>query len=447
MPMSAHLAIKNCRVVLPHGVFNGGVAISDGKISKIASDSQLPSDAVDGKERYLLPGAIDSHVHFREPGYEYKEDFSTGSMAAAAGGVTTVIDMPSGIPYIDSVENLKKKFALIAGRSSVDYGQNCMIADYNLDELEGMIKAGAIGFKLYMSKTAVKVSIPSDGAIFEAFSRLAKIGATTSVHAENDSIISFYMEKVKNEGRKDISAYAEGRPRLAEAEAIQRIAIFSSYAGNKIHILHLTSKDGLEQVVRWKQTGVKITVETCPQYLLLGNKQLEKLGSIARINPPIRGDDEIPALWEGINNGQIDTLGSDHSPHKLEEKYKEDVWEAASGFNGVETLVPLMLTEVHTGRISIERYVKLVSENPAKIFGLYPKKGVIEIGSDADLILVDFKESVIKSDRLKSKTKVTPFDGWRVRGIPSICFLRGEKIMEDGEVIGRPSGKMVRELG
>jgi len=448
--MAVDLVLKDCKVVLPDGrLFSGGVAVNHGKISKVSADASLPSGGViiRGRGRYLLPGAIDSHVHFREPGYEYKEDFGTGSMAAAAGGVTTVIDMPSGIPYIDSVENLKKKFDLVRGRSFVDYGQNGMIADYNIGELEGMVRLGAVGFKLYMSKTAVKVSLANDGTILEAFKRLAGLGVTTAVHAENDAIITLYMEKVQKEGRKDILSYASGRPRVAEAEAIQRAAILCRYAANRIHILHLSSKDGLAQVVRWKRDRVSVTAETCPHYLLLNRRLLEKVGSIGRINPPIRGsEDDRLALWKGVANGGIDTIGSDHSPHRPDEKTKADVWEAASGFSGVETIVPLMLTQVKKGRLTMQRYVELLSKNPARIFGLYPRKGAIRVGSDADLTLVDLrKRSIIRSDRLRSKTKVTPFDNWEVTGTPELSLLRGAVIMREGEVVGRPIGKMLRD--
>lgn len=447
--MAPDLVLRNCRMVLPTGIVRGGVAVTGGRISKIASDSNLPraERTVDGAGRHLLPGPIDSHVHLREPGYEYKEDFKTGTMAAAAGGVTTVVDMPSGIPYIDSVENLKMKFRLVSGRAYVDYGQNGMLGDDNLEELEGMVRGGAVGFKLYMSKTAVKVNVPSDYAILEAFARLAKLGVTTSVHAENEAMITHGMEKMERSGAKDIFSYAEARPRIAEVEAIRRVALFSRHAGNKIHILHMTSAAGTEQVAEAKRSGTRITGETCPHYLLLSPSQLTKLGSVARINPPIRGsEDDRAALWRAVASGTIDTIGSDHSPHRPDEKEKENVWEAASGFTGVETIVPLMLTQVRERRITLRRFVQLLSENPAKVSGVYPKKGTLKVGSDADMVLVDFKRGYrIRSERLKSKTKVTPFDGWEVKASPVASFLRGRQIMEDGEVIGEPEGAMVGE--
>jgi dihydroorotase len=449
--MAPELVVRNCKVVLPKGVLNGGVAVAGGRISKIASDPNLPraDSVVDGRGRYLLPGPIDSHVHLREPGYEYKEDFRTGTMAAAAGGVTSVVDMPSGVPYIDSVEHLRMKFGLAAGRAFVDYGQNCMLGDDNLDELEGMVNAGAVGFKLYMSKTAVKVSVPSDAAVLDAFGRLAKLGVATSVHAENDAIITRGMEKVERSGAKDIFSYAEGRPKIAEVEAIQRVALFSRHSGNRIHILHLTSRDGVGEVAKAKKSGTAITGETCPHYLLLTRGDLGRVGSIARINPPIRGNEgDRAALWEAVANGTIDTIGSDHSPHRPDEKEKENVWEAASGFAGVETIVPLMLTQVRKRRITLRRFVQLLSENPARMLDIYPKKGALRVGSDADFLLADFRRGFkIRSEDLKSKTKVTPFEGWEVTASPAASFLRGKMIMQDGEVIGEPSGAGVKATG
>jgi dihydroorotase len=291
----------------------------------------------------------------------------------------------------------------------------------------------------------VKVSVPNDGAILESFKRLAKIKMTTSVHAENDAIISFYMQQMERSGATDIISYSRARSSIAEAEAIQRAALLSRYAGNRIHIVHLSSRDALREVVRWKRARVSLTGETCPHYLLLRKKHLLELGSVAKINPPIRsGEDDRLELWKGVRNGSIDTIGSDHSPHTPEEKMKENVWEAAAGFAGVETMVPLMLTQVRKGRLTIERFSKLLCENPARMLGIYPKKGAIRIGSDADFILVDFaRRSVIKSDHLKSKTKVTPFDNWEVTGVPIMSFLRGSRIMEEGEAVCGPTGRLV----
>ncbi|MEM2890201.1 MAG: dihydroorotase family protein, partial [Candidatus Hadarchaeum sp.] len=283
---------------------------------------------------------------------------------------------------------------------------------------------------------------PSNGLIFESFKELAKIGLPVSVHAEDKNITQYYMEKLKTTTKEPI-AHCWARPPIAEEEGIQLLTLFAAQAGNKVHLVHTSC--GTDLIKKAKAAGAKITAETCPQYLVFSEEDMRVKGSVLKINPPVRNKALVQRLIEAVNDGTIDTIGSDHAPHSVEEKTKESIWEASSGCIGVETMVPVMLTLVNKGLIKLGRLVELGAENPARIFGLYPKKGAIMVGSDADFTIVDMgAEKIIKAEELHSKQKITPFEGFRVQGIPVYTILRGEIVAERGEVLDGPKGRFVR---
>jgi len=260
--------------------------------------------------------------------------------------------------------------------------------------------------------------------------------------------VDFFTAKLKEEGRTDALAHLESHPIVAETEAIKRAILFAKETCCKLHIHHMSSKDGVELVRESKAKGIGVSTETGPHYLLLNSENYEKLGSILKINLPVRSAENGEALWEGLKDGTVEVIATDHSPHTEEEKIKDNIWEASSGFPGVETSLPLMLTQVNEGRISLNQYVKLVSENPARLFNMYPQKGNFNIGTDADFTIVDMeKESVIDKNRLHSKTKITPFDGYKVKGVPVFTIIRGKIVMKDGKIIGKPQGRKIDPIG
>jgi dihydroorotase (multifunctional complex type) len=264
------------------------------------------------------------------------------------------------------------------------------------------------------------------------------------VHAENNQIMQYLIKKLKAAGRTDPLAHVETRPNIAEAESISKIILLAEAAGAKVHIYHMSSKEGVNLVKAGKERGVDVTAETGPHYLLMEDKDMLKLKSILKMNPPVRSKDNADRLWWGLLNGYVDCIATDHSPHTVEEKTNDNIWNAIPGFTGVETSVPLMLTQVNAGRLTLNQYVKLASENPAKVWDMYPQKGSVRIGSDGDLTIVDMKkESVLKSANLHSKTKVTPFDGWKVKGMPIYTIVRGKVVMKDGQLVGTHAGKIV----
>lgn len=443
------LLIQNGSLVTPQGIVRADLAVESGRILALGDRRFFPKAAATLEARGLtiLPGLVDDHVHFREPGLTHKEDIQTGSRAAAAGGVTTVLDMPNTVPPVASVEALREKRALIKGRAYVDIGLYGVIVQDNLEQLEGLATAGAIGLKVFMGETTGYIRCPEDGVLLQAMRTAARLGLRVGAHAENDSILQSIKAELISRGKTDPVDHLASRPAFAEVEAIGRGLLLSREAGSGFHVFHLSTKQGLEVIKRARRRGVDVTTEVLVGHLLFSKDDYERLGNQIRLNPPIRAQDHQDALWEGLRRGGIDALATDHAPHTREEKLAENVWEAACGFIGVETALPLMLTQVHKGRLPLESYVRLSSENPARIWGLYPRKGSLQIGADADLVIVDMKaEFTIEGAHLHNKNTLTPYEGWRVRGVPRYTVLRGEIIMAEGEVLDPPRGRFLEPL-
>ncbi len=451
--MEYDLVIKDGLVVTPEETCRASILVKEGKVAGLVAGGDVPEakQTYDADGLYVLPGVVDIHVHFREPGLTYKEDFGTGSLAAAYGGVTTVGDMPNVLPPTSTVENLKTKLAEIGKKSYVDYGVYAVIFEENLSEIAGLAEAGILGYKIFMGESVGKLPSPSDGGILEAMKAIAKTGLRLGVHAEDNSIIKYYTEKIKAQGRsdprKDYAAFLESRPNVSEAECISRAILFAQVTGCKLHIYHMSSKEGVALVGGARARGQDVTAETGPHYLLLDYSFMEKVGTVLKINPPVRAKDDSAALWQGLMNGTVQAVATDHSPHTREEKIKDNIWEAIAGFCGVETAVPLMLTEVNKGRLTLNQYVRVSSEGPAKVFNLYPQKGCLRIGSDADLTIVDMdKEGTLRAEDLHSKNKVTPFEGFKVKGMPVATIVRGVVVMRNGKIQSDPIGRWVRPI-
>jgi allantoinase len=445
------LLVSDGLVVTPRGTFKASIGIEDGVIVEIGGSASMPpaERKIDAEGLLVFPGVIDEHVHFREPGFEHKEDFRTGSMAAAAGGVTTVLDMPNTEPPTVDEHGFRVKLEAASRKSIVDFGFYAGVVPGKVEALRRLAELGAVGVKVYMSETT-GIKEPVDGLdLIRAMELAASLGLRVGVHAEEGRLIAALRELMRAVGRNDPLAHMEARPVAAEVIAIAKALLVAKITGCRLHVFHLTSGEALSVIRALSPLGIDFTVETCPHYLLLdGREALERLGNVAKVNPPIRSKSDSEALWDALRKGEIDAIGSDHAPHLPEEKGSEDVWSAPSGFPGVETMLPLMLTEVHRGRLTFTDLSRLLSEGPARIWGLYPRKGAIAIGSDGDLTIVDPNaESVIRSEGLHSRSKVTPFEGFRVRGMPVYTVVRGEVVMEKGEVReDARRGKLVRPL-
>lgn len=438
--MGLDLVVRNGIVYTPYGLINASIGVEDGKIVWIGKGIPGGERVLDVEGKLVLPGMIDMHVHFRDPGSPEREDFKTGTMSAAAGGVTTVAEMPNTTPPVISAERFREKRRIVEERAYVDFALVAGAGSMSKDEIKPLAMEGAIAYKMFMISRFKELAV-SDADMLDNLSLIAETGLPCLVHAENEELVSRGIEKARSLGRRDPLAHSEFRPPIAEAEATFRAILLAAEASAHLHICHMTSSEALDFLLWAKDRGVKVTGETSPCYLFLSRDDLRRLGPYGKVDPPLRGPEDQKALWKALRSGLLDVVASDHAPYTKEEKEKGwiDIFEAPSGSVGVETTLPLMLDSVNRGLISLERMVEVFSTNPARILGLYPKKGCISIGSDADLVVVDpSAEFEIRGENLHSKQKITPFEGYKGRGKPVITIVRGEVIWEDEEIVGRP---------
>ena len=418
------------------------VAVTDGRVSAIGAPGTLgdAAEVVDVTGLHLIPGAIDMHVHFREPGYTHKEDWETGTRAAAMGGVTTVFEMPNTHPPTRSVTEFRQKQDF-ARKACVDFGLYGLLAEDNIDEIPGLIDAGANAFKCFMGNTFGNLPSPSTGAMLEGFEIIAGSGLRISLHAETASIMAWRQAKLEAAGLNDPLYHIAARPEIVAIEAVARAAVLAEWTGARIHVLHISSAGELRPLAEAKARGVEITGETCPCYLFLESSDYDRLGSVIRVNPPVREARDSAAIWDALQNGVVDMIATDHAPHTLEEKTNDVIWKADCGFPGVETQMPLMLSEVAAGRMTLEHYVRISSANPARAFGMWPHKGRIAVGALADITAVDLaREEVIAASRLHSRGKVTPFEGRKTTGAPIHTIVRGAFVQRDRAICDGMAG-------
>ena len=449
--MTVDMVIRDGRIYTPQGFYDGDIVVEDGKIQSLTKSSlSIQADKVlDARGNLVLPGMIDMHVHFRDPGFPDREDFQSGTSAAAAGGVTTVADMPNTVPSVTSVEALREKVEIADRKALIDFALIAGAGELSADMLVSLAKGGVVGYKTFMI-ARFKELAASDGQMLDNFETIAETGLPCMIHAENEDIVSRGIEKAKALGRVDPIAHSEFRPPIAEVEATARTIMLAGETDVHLHICHMSTK-GAAKVLGWaKKRRRKVTGETSANYLLLNSEVMKKVGPYAKIDPPLRSPQDQEALWEALNGGVIDVIASDHAPYPKEDKEKgwQNIYDAPSGGTGVETTLPLMLDCVNRGLITLERLVETFAVNPAKIMGLYPRKGVLAPGSDADIIIVDpMSQFVIKGEKLHSKQKITALEGYGGKGRPLTTIVRGKVIMEGGEVVGKPGfGEYLKPL-
>ncbi|MBC7101203.1 dihydroorotase [Methanothermobacter tenebrarum] len=406
------LALENCSI--NQNIVNIGV--KDGKIASISKSPLKADKKINIKGKIILPGLIDAHVHFREPGYEYKEDFRTGSMAAAHGGFTTILDMPNTKPETNTAKEFKKKIKIASKKSIVDFGLHASIN--KIKEIEKIIPLKPASFKIFTEKIENhKISL-----IFQTL-KGSKIPVT--FHCEDPEIIEYYTSQLKDETRPEI--YSLARPSIAEELAIAKAITFSHHYNHPTHICHVSSKKALKLI---RSVRAPVTCEITPHHLLLRSKDLKKWGTITKTNPPLRPEKEA-INFKDLK--MIDIIATDHAPHTLQEK-ENNIWDAPPGIPNLEVTLKLLLTLTRKKRLKLARIQKMLSEKPASIFGL-KNKGRIKIGMDADFVVIDPKKTgKIKTDEFYSKAHYTPFEGREYIGEPIMTILRGELIMEYGEI-------------
>lgn len=439
--MTVDIVIKNGLMVLPSGITQGSLVIDDGKIIGILKSGEPKADRViDATGKVVLPGMVDMHVHLRDPGFPEREDFESGTRAAAAGGVTTVIDMPNTLPATVTLKAFNEKKAIADGKSIVDFAFIGGAGEVPHSDMIDLANAGATAFKSFLI-ARFKELAASDYTLLKHMHLLAELDRPLLVHAENGDLVDKFMEEAIASGRTDPMAHCDFRPDIAEIEAVMRCITLAAQTDCHLHICHISS-GGTVDILEWAQSiDQLVTGETSTNYLLFTKEAMNERGPYAKVDPPLRSKDDQLRLWEGLNDGTIDVLASDHAPYTKEEKEKgfDNIYDAPSGGVVIETSLPLMLNAVNKDMIGLERLVEVFSTNPAMMNGLYPMKGDIMLGSDADIVIADMNMPFhIKGENLKTIQKITPYEGMKGTGMPVMTLVRGQVVYEDGQVIGKP---------
>jgi allantoinase len=442
--MHYDLYIANALVIDEDGTWRGGLGVCDGKIVAHFTNEQDGSadTVIDAGGLPVLPGLVDAHVHFNEPGRTDWEGFTCGSMGAAAGGVTSLIDMPlNNYPAAVDGTTLRSKQAAMQGHSVVDYRFWGGLVTDNVALLPEQDAAGAIAYKAFMSNSGIDdFAAVTDGVLLDGLRHAASVGKLVAVHAESEALTSYLTAQIRASGRVDRHAWLESRPPFTELEAINRALFLARTAGARLHIVHVSIAEGIDQIAAARQSGQAVTCETCPHYLVLDEDDFIAIGPAAKCAPPLRSRKNVEALWQRVLAGQVDLIASDHSPCPTSDKQRgdQDIWAAWGGITGVQTLLPLLLDEgVYRRGMSLSLLTKLTAANPARVFGLYPRKGTLNIGADADLVIVDpHEEWTIQASELFAQHKHTPYDGRTVRGRVQTTIVRGQVVFRDGEVVG-----------
>jgi dihydroorotase len=438
--------LANAKTYLNKEIVDCSIAIENGEIYKIGKETHMPKadEKINLKNMLVLPGLIDVHVHLRDEGKAYKEDFYTGTAAAAAGGFTTVLDMPNNDPVTMSAENLKNRMRIAESRVLVNVGFYSEFPN-RLGKIEGIVAEGAVGFKLFMARQVGGLDIDDDEALREAFEQVGETGVPVAVHAEDKALLMANEEKLKRAKRHGPVAFLDAHLERVELQAVERLLKVSEQTEVRLHFCHMTTEEGLNAVIAAKKSGRNVTCEVTPQHLLLSNADFERYGLMLTMMPPLRGERHVEALWKGVVDGWVDVLGSDHAPHALSEKAAGSVWDVKVGVPGLETTLPLMLAMVRKNRISLARLVQMLSEKPAEIFNLKDRSGLVQ-GNRADLVVVDYNRKFrVDASKFHSKAKYSPFDGWEVQGKPMKTFVKGLLVMDEQEIVAKPgSGDIIR---
>ncbi|PKG21656.1 allantoinase [Niallia nealsonii] len=432
--------IRNGMLVKEEEVVKADIAIIEGKIAKIAADlsDAAGKEMVDAKGLHIFPGLIDSHVHFNEPGRGDWEGIETGSKALAAGGVTTFFDMPlNSHPPTINKDAFDLKNNIAKEKSLVDYRLWGGVVPGNMDDLEDLMNCGVIGFKAFMSGSGIEdFEAADDHTLFAAMEKIASLGGVLAVHAESDVITAQLGKITSDKNNQSAKAFSESRPIYSEVEAVQRILAYAEATKCSVHIVHISSVKVLEPIINAKKKGINVTVETCPHYLSLTVDDLEVLGPIAKCAPPLREQAEVDHLWDAVISGNIDTIGSDHSP-SLTSMKKGSLLEAWGGISGCQTTLNILLEEGYWKRdMPLTVIAKTMGTNPAKRFGLEAQKGSIAEYKDADLVLVDLNEAfTLELEDLYYRNKQSPYVGKTYRGKVKQTFLKGQLVFDDQKVV------------
>ena len=441
---AADLYIRNATVVADEREFTGGIVVAAGRIRELVSGSPyVPArETIDATGLLALPGLVDAHVHFSEPGRGHWEGFETGSKAAAAGGVTTFVEMPLNAhpPTIDAKAlELKQRAARV---SHVDYALWGGLVDDNLADLEDLQAGGVVGFKAFMV-TATDFARSDSRILRRGMASIAAFGSMLAVHAEDEAMTLQLTDQLRTKGRTDRLAWGESRPIAAELAAIDEAIGLAAATGVRLHIVHISSGAGVDRVTAAKAGGVQVTAETCPHYLWFDETDFVRIGPAAKCAPPLRSAREKEALWSRVLAGEIDVIGSDHSPCMWPEKAigEDDIFLAWGGISGLQSTLPVLLTEgVKRRGLKLSELVRMTATSPARLFGFGHRKGTLSPGADADIVLVDPEaSSTLTADQLYYRNPHSAYLGAHFTGAVRKTICRGLTVFDAGRIIG-PAG-------
>ena len=427
------LIIKNGSCYINSKLEKIDIALADNKIKKIGKVEVNNTKVIDASDKLVLPGIIDTQTHFREPGSTDREDLESGSRAAVLGGVTSVFEMPNTNPPTSNLLEFDKKLNLAKNRMHCNYAFYFGATPENVEQLSKLkgLK-GCCGVKLFAGSSTGKLLVDKEADIEKVISQSDRI---VSIHSEDEEILKLRKKFIK-EG--DVHSHPEWRNTECAISSTRRVVKIAERYDKKIHVLHVTTKEEVDFLAMHKKN---VTFEITPQHLTLYAPDCyDKLGTFAQMNPPIRKKEHYDRLWTAVKNSVVDVLGSDHAPHSKEDK-KKKYPESPSGMPGVQTILPIMLNHINNEKLSLDQLIKLMCENPCKIFGI-KNKGYIKEGFDADLTIVDMnKEQTIKNEMIASKCGWTPFNNFTVKGFPVATIINGKIVMSDGKVNIEGSGQ------
>lgn len=453
------VAVVNGTVIRSDGRHPLDIGVRDGTVVACTTRGGLPQakHVVDAQDKWILPGLIDTHFHCRTPDRPDREDFASGTAAAAAGGVTTIFEMPISTPAVSTPEVLLARKELAEDQACIDVGLYAAPGDLDRPRLDEMADVGAVAFKLMMhaapdnrEASFAGLTFPEDDDIYRALELVQETGLVCAVHAESQHLIDVFEAREMSRGRSSPMSHARSRPDVAEALAIARLGALNERVGAKIHIVHVSSALATEYIRWFQERGQSMTAETTPAYLLADEGDIETYGPFVKINPPLRTARDREILWQALHRETLNLVVSDHSPFLPDEKEPgwTDIWNVGSGIPGVELTGRLMWHEALSGRIAIESVAAWCSENPARLFGLGPNKGVIREGADADFVIFDPNvDTVLTEERLFSRSKgsIRHVLGKTLRGDIVSVWSHGRIVFQDGRVTAEPgSGRVIR---
>ncbi len=454
--MTQASAFRFVRALIPteHGLREASVSIREGVIVSVDGPAQTGARDVDLGGAWLLPGVIDGHVHFDDPGFTHREDFSSGTRAAAAGGVTTVVDMPcTALPPVTDGESFDSKLAVVSPKAHVDFRFWGGVRGNAFDEgslearLDALVERGVRSIKTYLISGMDTFEDLTPDQLRSVLLLAKQRGLVVGVHAEDKRLVQQGTARARQAADGDSpAAYARARSAEAEAAAVATCIRLAEETGAALHVVHLACGDGLRQLREAKARGVSVTVETCPHYLAFTSEDLDRLGGLLKTAPVVKGEADRDALWEGLADGTIDMIATDHAPGCFpEEKSTGSIWTDYGGVPGVELLLPFVMSEgVRKGRISLWRAVDLLCGGPGRIHAL-PNKGRIEKGVDADFVVFDpDRRYEVRAVEMVTRQKYTPFEGMTLTGRVTRTYVRGMQVYDEGRgIVGDPRGRHV----